>query len=111
MTWTQGIPAQLTLRVGEQWRTELRSGAGGGYVWTVRGSSDVARCEVVVGPMPAEGVAPVPAEGVAPNAVLAPVVVQVTGLAPGTATFTLRLARPWDPAAVLAETAVEVAVE
>jgi hypothetical protein len=102
MTWTQGIPAQLTLRVGEQWRTELRSGAGGGYVWTVRGSSDVARCEVVVGPMPAAGDPP--------SAVLAPLVLQVTGLAPGTASFALRLARPWDPADVLAETAMEVGV-
>lgn len=105
MTWTQGIPERVELQVGQRWRAELRSGAGGGYMWTVTpgdGAAGVATCEVVVGP--------VPPPGDPPDAVLAPLWLEVTALAPGEAAFSLRLARPWDPQDVLAQTSLVVQV-
>lgn len=102
MTWTEGIPAQVTLQVGEQWRADLRSGAGGGYLWTVQGGGEAASCRIVTGPLPEAGDPP--------NAVVAPVALEVLGQAPGEAVLRLRLARPWDPAAVLAEASVVVRV-
>ena len=102
MTWTDGIPAAVALRVGERWLTDLRSGAGGGYLWTVQGGDEVARSRIVTGPLPAPGDPP--------DAVMAPVALEIVGVAPGESVLRLRLARPWDPAAVLAEAAVVVRV-
>jgi len=102
MTWTDGLPEHLRLQVGQEWRTDLRSGAGGGYLWTVSGDSPAAVCEVLVGPLPPPGDPP--------DAVAAPVALQVHGRAPGTARFRLRLARPWDASAVLAQAQLVVEV-
>ncbi len=102
MKWTEGLPGEVTLQVGQRWRTDLPSGAGGGYLWTVQGGAPVASCQVVTGPLPAPGNPP--------DAVAAPVALEAVGLAPGEAIVRLRLARPWDAAAVLAEASVVVRV-
>jgi hypothetical protein len=102
MRWTEGLPEEASLRVGERWRADLRSGAGGGYLWTVQGGADVVSCRVVTGPLPEAGDPP--------SAVAAPVALEVIGLAPGEAVLQLRLGRPWDPTAVLAEASVAVRV-
>lgn len=100
--WTQDLPARVSLQVGQRWSAPLRSGAGGGYLWQVDGKSEVARCEIVVGALPPPGDPP--------NAVLAPVTLVVVGTTPGSARFSLRLARPFGGGEVLAQTQIEVDV-
>jgi hypothetical protein len=84
--WTEGLPDQVVVQVGQAETVPLPSAAGG-YQWTL--SPGVEGAEVVVGDVPP------PAD--APRSSTAPTALVVTGTTVGEATLVLALVRPFAP--------------
>jgi hypothetical protein len=108
--WTAGLPAVLPLPEGEEWRHPLRSAAGAGGSWRAEFvAGDRACADVLVGLEPDQAPAAQPG-GPPPAAYGVPEVLLVRALGQGSATWRLRLARPWSPEAPVAEHLLEVRV-
>jgi|SRR5450759_862133 len=104
-TFGADIPPRVELAPGAEFRLSLPSAAGGGYVWTssfVGGDAGTARIEIEIGSLPPPGDEPTSA--------LAPVTLVVAGVRPGTGSWRLTLARPWEPTRPPVDRLVEVAV-
>jgi hypothetical protein len=108
--WTAGLPPVLPLSPGQEWRRQLRSAAGAGGAWRAEFvAGDRACAEVLVALEPVAAPAAQPG-GPPPAAHAVPEVLVVRALGPGSATWRLRLARPWSPAEPVAEHRLEVRV-
>ena len=108
--WTAGLPAVLPLSEGEEWRRPLRSAAGAGTSWRADFvAGDRACAEVQVGLEPVRAPTAQPG-GPPPAAYGVPEVLVVRALGPGSATWRLRLARPWSPEEPVVEHLLEVRV-
>jgi hypothetical protein len=108
--WTSGLPDVLPLAEGDEWRHPLRSAAGAGGSWGAEFvAGDRACAEVLVGLEPGSAPAAQPG-GPPPAAHGVPEVLLVRALRRGSATWRLRLARPWSPAAPVAEHLLELRV-
>ena len=108
--WTSGLPDVLPLAEGDEWRHPLHSAAGAGGSWRAEFvAGDRACAEVLVGLEPAGAPAAEPG-GPPPAAYGVPEVLVVRALRPGSASWRLRLARPWSSAEPVAEHLFEVRV-
>jgi hypothetical protein len=102
-TWTDGLPGQLDVEVGQERRVPLTPVAGG-YEWVVEGGDGVV--EVTVDRLPPP---PPPADGL-PSSGSPGSELVLTGVAPGAAEVRLAIRRPWEDGSALAEHALHVDV-
>lgn len=112
MTWTDGLPTELHLTVGEVVRIPLEGAMGAGNTWSVTvddGASAVTTRIAVAPPAP-----PPPPPGADPGAEPPPSsssareVLEISARAPGRARLHLRLGRSWEAGALARHTLVTI---
>jgi hypothetical protein len=104
--FTDGLPDDLHVAVGQAVELPLTGAMGAGNTWTARTEGDAVRADIDVAAPPRSAAAP---GGPPPASTSARETLRITGLCPGSAVVHLLLGRSWEPDA-LAEHRLRVCV-